>query len=134
MHDSFKRILTGTIIFVLTLIMAVIGYTLFGWTLLDSIYMVVITIFGVGYGEVNPLETPPEKIFTMMVIIAGTTSAVYIVGGFVQMVAEGEIHKALDTHRLDKNIRGLENHAIICGFGRMGQIWRNNWSKIAKNS
>lgn len=122
MHDSFKRILTGTIIFVLTLIMAVIGYTLFGWTLLDSIYMVVITIFGVGYGEVNPLETAPEKIFTMMVIIAGTTSAVYIVGGFVQMVAEGEIHKALDTHRLDKNIRGLENHAIICGFGRMGQI------------
>ncbi|PSB10722.1 potassium channel protein [Pleurocapsa sp. CCALA 161] len=122
MHDSFKRILTGTIIFVLTLITAVIGYTLFGWTLLDSIYMVVITIFGVGYGEVHPLETPPEKIFTMMVIIAGTTSAVYIVGGFVQMVAEGEINKALDTHRLDREIKGLENHAIICGFGRMGQI------------
>jgi voltage-gated potassium channel len=122
MHDSFKRILTGTIIFVLTLIVAVIGYTLFGWSLLDSVYMVVITIFGVGYGEVHPLETPPEKIFTMMVIIAGTTSAVYIVGGFVQMVAEGEINKALDIHRLDKNIRGLENHAIICGFGRMGQI------------
>jgi voltage-gated potassium channel len=41
---------------------------LFGWTLLDSVYMVVITIFGVSYGEVNPLETPPEKIFTILVI------------------------------------------------------------------
>jgi voltage-gated potassium channel len=122
MQSSFRRILRGTIIFVLTLVIAVIGYVLFGWTLLDSVYMVVITIFGVGYGEVNPLKTPSEKIFTMMVIIAGTTSAVYIVGGFVQMVAEGEIHKALDSHRLDKEIKSLKNHAIICGFGRMGQI------------
>ena len=122
MQESFKRILTGTIIFVLTLIVAVIGYVLFGWTLLDSIYMVVITIFGVGYGEVKPLETAPEKIFTMMVILAGTTSAVYIVGGFVQMVAGGEINRALDSQRKSKNIEGLKNHAIICGFGRMGQI------------
>ena len=122
MQGSFKRILTGTIIFVFTFVIAVIGYVSFGWTLLDSIYMVVITIFGVGYGEVNPLKTPSEKIFTIMVIMAGTTSAIYIVGGFVQMVAEGEIHKALDSHRLDREIKSLDNHAIICGFGRMGQI------------
>jgi voltage-gated potassium channel len=121
MQESFRRILTGTIVFVLTLVIAVIGYVLFGWTLLDSVYMVVITVFGVGYGEVHPLETAPEKIFTMMVIIAGTTSAIYIVGGFVQMVAEGEIHKVLDSHRQDREIKSLNNHAIICGFGRMGQ-------------
>ncbi len=122
MQESFKRILTGTIVFILTFIIAVVGYVLFGWTLLDSIYMVVITIFGVGYGEVRPLESPEEKIFTMMVILAGTTSAVYIVGGFVQMVAGGEIHRALDSHRQSKDIEKLTNHAIICGFGRMGQI------------
>ncbi|MEO0928340.1 MAG: NAD-binding protein [Cyanobacteria bacterium J06643_13] len=122
MQESFKRILTGTIIFVLTLVIAVIGYLFFGWTLLDSIYMVVITIFGVGYGEVKPLETPAEKIFTMLVILAGTTSAVYIVGGFVQMVAGGEINRALDSQRKSKDIESLKNHAIICGFGRMGQI------------
>jgi voltage-gated potassium channel len=121
-QESFKRILKGTIIFVLTFVIAVIGYISFGWTLLDSVYMVVITIFGVGYGEVNPLKTPSEKIFTIMVIMAGTTSAIYIVGGFVQMVAEGEINKALDSHRLDREIKSLDNHAIICGFGRMGQI------------
>jgi voltage-gated potassium channel len=121
MQDSFKRIRTGAIVFALTLVTAVIGYVLFGWTLLDSVYMVVITVFGVGYGEVNPLNTASEKIFTMMVIIAGTTSAIYIVGGFVQMVAEGEIHKALDSHRQDRDIKSLDNHAIICGFGRIGQ-------------
>jgi voltage-gated potassium channel len=122
MQKSFKRILIGTVFFVLTNIIGIIGYQLFGWTLLDSIYMVVITIFGVGYGEVQPLETPAEKIFTIVFIIAGTSSAVYTVGGFLQMVTEGEINRALDIHRKNKEIQTLKNHSIICGFGRMGQI------------
>ncbi|MGF1477994.1 MAG: potassium channel family protein [Cyanophyceae cyanobacterium] len=122
MQASFKRIVIGATFFVLTIIIAVVGYIFFGWTLLEAIYMVVITIFGVGYGEVQPLETAAEKIFTILVIIAGTSSAVYIVGGFVQMVAEGEINRVLDTHRKAKEIQKLDNHTIICGFGRMGQI------------
>lgn len=122
MQKSLKKILIGTIFFVLTMIVATVGYTLFGWTLLEAVYMVVITIFGVGYGEVKPLETPSEKIFTIFVIIAGTSSAVYLVGGFVQMVAEGEINRALDTHRKEKEIQSLNQHTIICGFGRIGQI------------
>ena len=72
MQSSLKRIATGTLLLILTIIVAVAGYLFFGWTLLEAIYMVVITIFGVGYGEVNPLETAPEKIFTILVIIAGT--------------------------------------------------------------
>lgn len=122
MQNSFRRILTGTVFFVLTIIIAVVGYIMFGWTLLEAIYMVVITIFGVGYGEVKPLETASEKIFTIMVIIAGTSSAVYIVGGFVQMVAEGEINRVINDRRKEKEIESLERHTIICGYGRMGQI------------
>ncbi|HHP7231741.1 MAG TPA: potassium channel family protein [Xenococcaceae cyanobacterium] len=122
MPSSFNKILIGTIFFVLTIVIAVVGYLCFGWTLLEAIYMVVITIFGVGYGEVKPIETAPEKIFTILVIIAGTSSAVYIVGGFVQLVAEGEINRALDTHRKGQVIQNLNRHTIICGFGRMGQI------------
>ena len=63
MHDSLLKIVLGTAFFILTTIIAVIGYLLFGWTAIDAIYMVVITIFGVGYGEVEPLETAPEKIY-----------------------------------------------------------------------
>lgn len=120
--SSFKRIWIGGIFFAITLVAAIIGYVSFGWTVMDSVYMVVITIFGVGYGEVEPLETPTEKIFTMGVILAGTSSAVYTVGGFIQMITEGEIHRALDAHRKSRGIDALKNHAIICGFGRMGQI------------
>lgn len=120
--SSFKRIWIGAIFFTITLVAAIVGYVSFGWTLMNSVYMVVITIFGVGYGEVEPLETSSEKIFTMAVILAGTSSAVYTVGGFLQMVTEGEIHRALDEHRRSQGIDRLQNHAIICGFGRMGQV------------
>jgi voltage-gated potassium channel len=122
MQGSFQRIITGTVFFTITIIIAVMGYTLFGWSLLEAVYMVVITIFGVGYGEVKPLETPSQKIFTILVIIAGTSSAVYIVGGFVQMITEGEINRAFDAHRRDKTINSLNRHVIICGFGRIGQV------------
>jgi len=81
MQGSFRRIFTGAIFFVMTSVVAVCGYTLAGWTLLDAVYMVVITIFGVGYGEVKPVNSPALRIFTILVIIAGTSSAVYAVGG-----------------------------------------------------
>jgi voltage-gated potassium channel len=122
MQESARRVLTGIIFFLLTVVAAILGYVWFGWTPLEAIYMVVITIFGVGYGEVQPLETPFEKIFTILVIIAGTTSAVYSVGGFVQMVTEGEINRAFDNQRKQLTIANLKDHVIICGFDRMGQV------------
>ncbi len=122
MYGSFRRIFTGAIFFVITSVVAVVGYTLAGWNLLDAIYMVVITIFGVGYGEVQPVDSPTLKIFTILVIIAGTSAAVYMVGGFIQMVTEGEIKRALGARRVDRDIETLQQHVIICGFGRIGQI------------
>lgn len=122
MNRAFRRIQTGVAFFVITIVMAVIGYLVMGWSLLDAIYMVIITIFGVGYGEVQPLQTPAERIFTIFVIIAGTSSVVYIVGGFVQMVTEGELNRALDTQRKSKTIANLNSHVIICGYGRIGRV------------
>ena len=132
MHNSFIKIAIGSAFFILTIIVAVIGYLIFGWTTLEAIYMVVITIFGVGYGEVKPLETAPEKIFTIFVILAGTSSALYIVGGFVQMVAEGEITRAFDAQRKRNTIANMENHTIICGYGRIAQVMANQLAKTER--
>lgn len=122
MQDSFHRILTGLAFFGITIVIAVTGYAFFGWELLDAFYMTIITVFGVGYGEVRPLRTPSERIFTILVILAGFVSVAYIVGGFVQMMMEGEINRALDIRRKTQEIENLCNHVIICGYGRMGQI------------
>jgi voltage-gated potassium channel len=122
MQTSIQRIVTGFAVFTLTVVVAVAGYVMAGWTLLDAIYMVVITIFGVGYGEVQPLESPAIRVFTILVIIAGVLSAAYIVSGFVQLITEGEIRRALNVKRMTREIEHLENHVIICGYGRIGQM------------
>uniref|UniRef100_B8HRC5 TrkA-N domain protein n=1 Tax=Cyanothece sp. (strain PCC 7425 / ATCC 29141) TaxID=395961 RepID=B8HRC5_CYAP4 len=122
LQSSWKRILVGTIFLMVTLMVAVKGYMMFGWPLLDSIYMVIITIFGIGYGEVRPIDTPEKKLFTIFVILAGTSSAIYIVGGFVQMLTEGEINRALALRKTARDIENLKQHVIICGFGRIGKV------------
>jgi voltage-gated potassium channel len=121
MRSPLRRIITGACFFVCTILGATMGYTLFGCSLLDAVYMVVITVFGVGYGEFCP-TSPPQRVFTMLVIVGGAVSVGYIVGGFVQMVAEGEIREIIEQRRKTKDLAGLQNHTIICGFGRIGQV------------
>ena len=122
MNGSMRRIFIGGVFFGLTCVIAVTGYVLAGWSVLDAIYMVIITVFGVGYGEAKPLTSPGLKVFTMGVIVAGCSSGIYTVGGFVQMLAEGEINRVLGTRRMSKGIENLSGHALICGFGRVGQM------------
>ena len=122
MQSSVKPILPGLSLFLGTIIIGIAGYMLAGWSFAEATYMVVITIFGVGYGEVRPIDTNTMRWFTMFVIIAGTSSAVYLVGGFVQMVAEGELNKVLNVRRMNREIESLSGHTIICGYGRMGDV------------
>lgn len=122
MQTSMQRIFTGMALLALTCVAAVTVYCLAGWDLLDAVYMVVITIFGVGYGEVRPLTDPRLKLFTMVLVVAGCSSGAYLIGGFVQMLAEGEVNRFLGARKMTKGIGSLSGHAIICGFGRVGQI------------
>lgn len=117
-----RKIIAGVTLFTVVCVVAVIGYVSAGWKLDDSIYMVIITIFGVGYGEVQPVQSPALRALTIMVIIAGYGAVIYTVGGFMQMVVDGELNKALGARRMMKEIERLSNHTIICGVGRMGTI------------
>mgnify|MGYP001818483353 CR=1 FL=1 len=122
MSKSIRHIIAGIGFFVGTCVAGVMGYRIAGWSLVDSIYMVVITIFGVGYGEVRPVDTPDLRIFTSALIVAGYGAAVYAVGGFIQFVTEGEINRALGARRMTKEIDRLSGHTIVCGYGRVGRI------------
>lgn len=97
------------------------GYLFYGWNFLDSVYMVVITMFGVGYGEVHPLDNH-GKLFTMFVIVAGTSAVVFVIGEVIQFITQGEIMKAIGELKKSKQVEGISGHAIICGYGRIGQI------------
>lgn len=120
--EPIKRIVTGLVLFTAVCAIAVVGYVASGWKLDDAVYMVIITIFGVGYGEVKPVQSPSLRALTIMVIIAGYGAVIYTVGGFMQMLIDGELNKALGARRMSLEISRLRGHTIICGVGRMGTI------------
>lgn len=100
----------------------VTGYVLAGWSFIDALYMVIITIFGVGYGEVRSVEAPALKFFTMGLIVSGCSAGLWVIGGLVEFMADGRIREALGKRRMSQHIDSLSGHAIVCGFGRVGQI------------
>lgn len=115
-----KRILTGLLVTLIVVFIAVLGYVSKGWSWNDSFYMVIITIFGVGYGEIQPIDTPFLRWLTIGLIICGYVAAIYTVGGFGQLLIDGELRRILGVRRMQKEIDQLEDHVVICGFGRMG--------------
>ncbi|MEN9216866.1 MAG: potassium channel family protein, partial [Gloeomargarita sp. HHBFW_bins_162] len=120
---GLRNLLLAVGLFLVVLVVGVFGYwVLAGWPLLDALYMMVITIFGVGFGEVRPLNTPALRLFTILIIILGSATVVGMIGAVVQFVTEGEIKQVLESQRMHQKISQLEDHVIICGYGRMGQI------------
>ena len=118
----FSKLQRSLLYLLAVFIVSTIGYLTFGWSLIDSVYMVVITMFGVGFGEVHPLITAWQKIFTMLVIVGGTSAMVFVIGEVIRFITEGEIVKVIGELRKSRQVEGLSRHAIICGYGRIGQI------------
>jgi voltage-gated potassium channel len=112
----------GALMFLGVIVVGTAAYWFEGWTLSDAFYMVVITVFSVGYEEVEPVATPMLRALTICIIVAGDASKVYFVGSLVRFITEGEIGKAMDEHRKSKEIDSIKDHAIICGYGRIGQV------------
>jgi voltage-gated potassium channel len=120
-RTPLQRVRLGAVALCLILIVSIVGYRLGGRGWLDALYMVVITVGTVGYGEHSQLA-PGEKLWTIGVILFGISAAVFTMGGLFQMMAEGEIERALHSGRNSRGIDRLNGHIIICGYGRMGRI------------
>ena len=121
--NSPARNLLGGIGFVLAVTAsAVTGYTHFGWSVSDALYMTVMTVFTVGYGEVHPIDTPGLRGLTIALIVLGCTGMIFVTGALVQLITAATIQNALGLRRMNTEIDRLSDHVIICGFGRIGQM------------
>src|SRR4051812_16371608 len=90
------------------------------YTLFDALYMTVITVTTVGYGEVKPLSTA-GRVFTIFLLLGGVFTIFYAATELIRGVISGEIHQVFGRERMARNIAGLQDHIIVCGYGRMGR-------------
>ena len=100
----------------------VIGYhKVENMSIIDSLYMTIITISTVGFGEVKPLSVE-GRIITMIIIGTWITIGAYTIGNLFRVLVEGELSKTFGRKKLEKQISQLKNHYIICGYGRIGKL------------
>ena len=106
---------------VLLLLVGTTGYMFIEkWKFFDALYMTVITIATVGYGEVHVVSTA-GRVFTVILILLGVSYFLYVAGSTIQFLVEGRIRHVLGRRKLDKQINRLKDHYILCGYGRMGR-------------
>lgn len=122
MSSSLRHLRNAAIFLFVVNSLAVLGYMTAGWTFLESAYMAIITVFGVGFGEVKPVDSDALRAFTILFIFFGCTGYIYIGSALVQFLVEGQIEQTLGKRRMLKTLDSLSGHTIICGFGRVGQM------------
>ncbi|MCK4501581.1 MAG: potassium channel protein [Desulfuromonadales bacterium] len=98
-----------------------VGYVVIeDWNLFEALYMTIITLATVGYGEVHTLSHG-GKIFTIFLIVFGVGTIAYTIGSMIQFMVEGQLRQLLGRKKVQKQIGRLKGHYIICGYGRIGR-------------
>ncbi|WP_185956505.1 potassium channel family protein [Changchengzhania lutea] len=115
------QVYTAILLPVIILLIGIFGYKLIsGYSWVDALYMTIITMTTVGFGEVQPLDDQ-SKIFTVFLIL----TSVVIVGYALSIVTEYILSKdhieELKYKRMQKTIDSFDKHVIICGYGRNGR-------------
>lgn len=87
---------------------------------LDALYMTVITLSTVGFGEVSPLH-PHGRIFVIFLILFGVALAGFTASVIGQLVLEGQFKEIFGRRKMENRIRKVSNHFIIAGYGRVGR-------------
>jgi voltage-gated potassium channel len=118
---SFYRVHLAILTILLAILIGILGYmTIEKLSFVDAIYMSVITLSTVGFGEVKQLS-PEGKVFTIILIIIYLSVFTYAVTTITSYVIDGDYRKRLKKFRMEKAIQKLSNHVIVVGYGRNGR-------------
>ncbi len=115
------KILLFVVPFLLILITGTAGYMLIEHiSLLDGLYLTVITITTVGYGDIVPKQ-PVGRLFTVVLAFCSVGYVMYLFGKITETMVEGRLIRVLGRRKMHKKIAQLHDHYIVCGFGRIGR-------------
>lgn len=101
--------------------MGTLGYVIIeGWGVFDSFYMTIITMSTVGFGEVHELSNT-GRMFTAFLLISCFGIFAYTISSLTSYIVGGEYRLNLRDYKIMNKMNKMENHVIICGFGRVGK-------------
>jgi voltage-gated potassium channel len=122
MKEFQKKLIQVLALIAFVIAFGTVGYIVVeGWNFLDSIYMTIITITTVGYREIHGLSSK-GRIFTIFLIVGGVGTVLYALSTGAKIILEGELKDIFGRKKLEKKIKDLYDHYIVCGYGRMGKI------------
>jgi len=121
LRSSKKRIVFSFTLMLVILFIGVTGYVLIeGDNILDSIYMTIITISTVGFGEIHELSRT-GKIFTIFLVVTSFGTYAYVVSIITTYFVEGQMRYIIRGYRVKSIQKKMKDHVIVCGYGRNGQ-------------
>jgi voltage-gated potassium channel len=117
-----KKILTGFLLILLIILIGTFGYMLIeDSSIIDALFMTVISITTVGFKEVFPLSAV-SKLFTIFLIFGGVGLFLYFVSMITEAMVEGGMQTYLGRRNMEKKLADIKDHYIVCGFGRIGKV------------
>ncbi|HSC78621.1 MAG TPA: potassium channel protein [Candidatus Acidoferrales bacterium] len=125
-----KRLRIALVLIAVVLLAGTTGFRLIeGWPWFDGLYMTLITMTTIGYGETHPLS-PAGRVFNAFLIITAVTAGGFLVASVTHAMVEFEFSKFLGRKRMERELASLREHYIICGAGRVGRtVAKELWAR-----
>ncbi|MFP4330833.1 MAG: NAD-binding protein [Spirochaetaceae bacterium] len=121
MHDPRLRFLSAFALILVVVGGGTVGYTVIeGWTVSESLYMAMITLTTVGFGEVRPLSTAGRH-FTIIYLILSVATVGYAFSSILSYLFEGQVLEAVKERRMKRNLDRIKDHYIVAGCGDIGR-------------
>ncbi len=133
MGETGVKIIRVVGVFIGIVATGVIGYMYFeniGFS--DALYMTIITVSTVGYGDMVPVHTA-GKIFTIFMVLCGVGYVMYMFSKIMETVVEGGLREIMGKRQMAKELARLKDHYIVCGYGRIGKVICATLSENEKN-
>jgi voltage-gated potassium channel len=122
MEELKRRFILAIGIIALVISFGTAGYMVIEeWNFLDALYMTIITLTTVGYKEIHDLSLS-GRFFTIVLLMGGVGTVFYALSIGAKVIIEGELQEIYGRKRVEKRLKNLNEHYIVCGYGRMGKI------------
>ncbi|PKV49909.1 voltage-gated potassium channel [Aquimarina sp. MAR_2010_214] len=118
---GIPKIYIALILLIIVVAIGVLGFRFFSnYSWVDALYMTVITLSTVGFGEVQPLDDN-AKLFTVFLISTSVAIFAYSVSVITEYIVSKNDPRRVQYRKTQKMINHIENHIIIIGYGRNGK-------------